>query len=109
MGSKSRFGGVDHETWVHKNDSTAKAEKTLNDKKSNIVTTKEENKGCFSCENNRDCKRFNATKSRNYFSFGGDSNVVVCDKWKKKENKNTSNVNIKKLMNEFKRGCNNGK
>jgi len=107
MGSKSRFGGIGHDTWVNKNASLARAERTLNKPKSSKLTI--EDKSCFRCNQVKNCKKFISNKSRYSVSFGGDSNISTCEKWVPIKDNSIKNTNkIKSLMNEFKRNLKNG-
>lgn len=100
---KSRFSNVNHDDWVRKNASTAKAEDMLNRANRNTGENLENDKRiCFTCSKANFCSKFKANKSKNVFSFGGDSNLG-CNQWEPIPIKKADQNKIKKLMNEFKR------
>jgi hypothetical protein len=93
---------TDHNEYVRKMKSLAKATELDQKEKKGYIIPKE--KKCANCENTLICKIFkNRIISEGVYFFGGDTVENVCKKWKQRKSIEISAQNIKNLMKQFKR------
>ena len=99
--SKSRFSGVEHDHWVKKQQSTARAERQTGDR----TYKKEEDvkQTCYNCGKTLHCRIFIAMRSKDVYSAGG-SEGCDCKSWEpRKKQKGKSDKEINSLLNQFKK------